>query len=73
MAYPAQMQQMQPMQPAMAAPSAALQQVLPRAAMKAPVPTPTQATAQLSQVVGNVQSERAEARRTSFQVFLCAL
>jgi hypothetical protein len=61
MAYPAQMQQ--PMQPMQYAAPAQLQQVLPRAA----VPTPQQATSQLS-VVGNVKTERAEARRTSFQV-----
>ena len=61
MAYPAQMQQ--PMQPIQYAAPAQLQQVLPRAA----VPTPQQATSQLS-VVGNVKTERAEARRTSFQV-----
>lgn len=65
MAYPAQLQQ-QPMQ----APAPAYQQMLPRAAVQMVAP---QRTAQLSVAplggnVGNVKTERAEARRTSFQV-----
>lgn len=47
----------------------AYQQVLPRAAVQMAAP---QRTAQLSVAappVGNVQTERAEARRTSFQVW----
>ena len=60
MAYPAQLQQ-QPMQ----APAPAYQQVLPRASIQ--MQAPPRATAQLS-AVGNVATERAEARRTSFQM-----
>ena len=60
MAYP---QMQQPMQPMQYAAPAQLQQVLPRMA----VPTPQQATSQLS-VAGSVKTERAAARRTSFQV-----
>jgi hypothetical protein len=62
MAYPAQLQQQQPMQ----APAPAYQQVLPRASVQMQAPR----TAQLS-AVGNVATERAEAQRTSFQVYPC--